>query len=182
VKEKRTSLYYLFEKAVKHRANRECIWSREGCYTWNQAYDRVNQYGHWFLAQGVRPRDLVAFYMQNSPDFIFAWLGLWSIGAAPAMINYNLSGKALLHCLKISGAKLMLIDYDQELRNRIDDVGTEIVNELGITPVVIGKDFKRELLAMTAERPEDTYRADVQGNWPICLFYTRYLFMTPLSP
>lgn len=92
VKKKRQSLYYFFEDSVKKRQNDDCIWSREGCYTWNQTYERVNQYAQWYLEQGVKPKDLVCFYMMNSPDFVFAWLGLWAIGAAPAMINYSKCG------------------------------------------------------------------------------------------
>jgi len=92
VKRKRQSLYYFFEDSVKKRQNDDCIWSREGCYTWNQTYARVNQYAQWYLEQGVQPKDLVCFYMMNSPDFVFAWLGLWAVGAAPAMINYSKCG------------------------------------------------------------------------------------------
>jgi acyl-CoA synthetase (AMP-forming)/AMP-acid ligase II len=125
------------------------------------------------LAQGVKPGDLVAFYLQNSPDFMFAWFGLLAIGAAPAMINYNLGGKALLHCLKISGAKLMLVDADPELQGRIDEVQAEIDSDIGIRCMSLGADLKREIFSLPALRPGEEYRRGLKGSDPMCLFYTR---------
>lgn len=40
--------------------------------------------------------DYVSFYLSNSPEFVFAWLGLWAIGAAPAS-EFFLSFHAVLH-------------------------------------------------------------------------------------
>lgn len=173
VREERQCLYYTLEEAVKRLGDQECIWSREGCYTWNETYERVNQFGHYFLSQGVKPRDLVAFYMQNSPDFIFAWLGLWSIGAAPAMINFHLNDKALIHCLGISKAKLLLIDDDPELLARIQDVSSTIENELGLIQLVLNPKMKANIYTGGSQRPDDRYRTVVQGDWPVGLFYTR---------
>ncbi len=172
-KENRICLYYLFEASAIRLGNEECIWSREGCYTWTQTYNKVNQYGQWFLQQGVKPGDLVAFYLMNSPDYMFAWLGLWSIGAAPAMINYNLAGKALLHCLKISGAKLLLVDEEPALRARIEDVGPRLEGELAIKFILVDSSVKAGISATGDERPSDAYREVVKGDWPMCLFYTR---------
>ncbi|RDW80094.1 acetyl-CoA synthetase-like protein [Coleophoma cylindrospora] len=172
VRTNRCSLYYFFEDAVKRQQNEDCIWSRSGCYTWNQAYDRTHRWAQWFLSRGVKPQDLVAFYLQNSPDFIFAWLGLWAIGAAPAMINYNLSGAALLHCLKISGAKVLLVDEEKELRDRIEEVRTTIEGELGMEAHVLDDQKMAEVLSNKPERPGDVFRERVKGNWPMVLLYT----------
>lgn len=171
--EKRICPYYLFEACVLRLGNEECIWSREGCYTWAQTYSKANQYGQWFLQQGVKPGDLVGFYLMNSPDFMFAWLGLWSIGAAPAMTNYNIAGKALLHCLKISGAKLLLVDEEPALRARIEDVGAQLEGELAIKVIVADSAAKAGISTMSAERPSDAYREVVKGDGHMCLFYTR---------
>jgi acyl-CoA synthetase (AMP-forming)/AMP-acid ligase II len=111
--------------------------------------------------------------MMNSPDFIIAWLGLWSIGAAPAMINYNLAGKALLHCLKISGAKLLLVDNESDLRARIDEESATLVGERGMTIFVLDAETKAQISASSLQRPDDALREQVKGTDPMCLFYTR---------
>ena len=133
----------------------------------------TNRYAQWFISQGVKPQDLVGFYLQNSPDFIFAWLGLWAIGAAPAMINYNLSGQALLHCLKLSGAKLLLVDADEALAARVSEQSDTLSSELGMSCATLDQDLKKTIYGLEPKRPEDVYREAVQGDWPMCLFYTR---------
>ena len=87
LKADRLSPYYLVEEVVRQKPDEEAIWSRAGCYTWKAFYDRVNQFGQWFLAQGVKQKDLIAIFMGNSPEFVMVWVALLSIGAAPAMIN-----------------------------------------------------------------------------------------------
>lgn len=173
VKNGRESLYYLFEENVRVRGDEDCIWSREGEYSWNEALKRVHQYAQWFLSQGVRPHSLVGFYLQNSPDFMLAWLGLWAIGAAPAMINWNLSGKALVHCVKMSGAVILLVDEDESVRARVYEQADVLQSELGMSCVTLDRELKATIYGLDAKRPENTYRDDVKGNWPMCLFYTR---------
>ncbi len=176
VKKNRISLYYFFEASVQRKPNEECIWSSEGCYTWTQAYERSHQYANWFLAMGVKPHDYVAFYLMNSPDFIFAWLGLWEIGAAPAMINYNLGGNALVHCLKVCDAKLLLVDEEPTLRQKIEEARSRIEGDLGMKISIHDRSTKNTIHGLKPDRLGDVYREEVRGDWPMVLFYTRYAF------
>lgn len=118
----------------------------------------------------------MAFYMQNSPEFIFAWLALWEIGAAPAMINYNLGGEALIHCLTIGKAKegpyIVLVDEDQALRARIEEVRETLEGGIGAEIVIMDDGTRDEISSFEAKRVPDEVRKDVQGNWPLALFYT----------
>lgn len=171
VQEKRISTYYFFEKHAQTLPNKECIWSRQGCYTYADTYYRVNQYAQWFLKHGgVKPGDLVAFFMANSPDFVFAWMGLLAIGAAPALINHNLTKQALLHCLGISGTKLVLADGAPQLLERLDAVREELAAN-GVRIVKL-TDVKSEINSIKGERPPDELREDVRPDSPWGLFYT----------
>lgn len=123
----------------------------------------------------MKPKDLVSFYLTNSPDFVFAWLGLWAIGAAPAMINYNLAGKALMHCLGVSGASLLLVDEDPALKARVEEVQEQIEGELKMRIIVMDKDVKNGIRSLNAERPSDSYRERVKGDDPMVIFYTRFV-------
>ena len=79
VSKKRASCFYFFEESLAKFPDHRAIWSREGSYTLEETYEKVCQYAAFFLEQDVRPGQLVAFYLQNQPEFIFAWLGLWAI-------------------------------------------------------------------------------------------------------
>ncbi len=170
VQAKRTSPYYLIEANARADPDYEAIWARTGCYTRKEVYDRANQYAQWFLGHGVRPGDLVAFYMINSPDFLTAWIGLLAIGAAPAMINFHLTSKALLHCLGISKARLIVVDGPADAHARIANVQAEL-DAQGYRVVDLAA-ARAAVYATDARRPGDELRAGVAGHWPLALFYT----------
>ncbi|KAI6271566.1 hypothetical protein MCOR34_011623 [Pyricularia oryzae] len=170
VKSKKLSAYYLFEDFVRQKPNAEAIWTREGSLTWQQLYDGTNRFAQWFLAQGVRPKDFVALFMGNSPEFIMVWLALTSIGAAPAMINHNLASKPLLHCLKISTAKLILVDVPPQTEKSISDI-QEDLNTEGFTVLRLD-DYRHHIAGLEPARPGEEYRKDIKPDWAAGLFYT----------
>ncbi len=69
---------------------------------------RANAYGHWALAQGLKRGDCVALFMENRPDFLACWLGLFKAGLSVALINTNQRGQALAHSVEIAGAKHLI--------------------------------------------------------------------------
>ena len=72
--------------------------------TYAQLDARANRYAHWAMAQGIGRGGSVALLMENRPDFICAWLGMFKVGAPVALINTNLTGQALAHSIAIAGA------------------------------------------------------------------------------
>ncbi|KAI3330264.1 AMP-binding enzyme [Ustulina deusta] len=170
IQEHRVSPYYFFEKYAQAQPREECIWWRGGSYTWSAAYSRANQYAHFFRAQGVEPNDLVSFFMINSPEFALAWMGLWAIGAAPALINHNLSQQALLHCLGIAGSQLLFADGPDELLERLDAV-EEALSASGVRIVKLTS-MRAEIQALPTTRPPDELRAAVTPSSAFGLFYT----------
>ncbi|KAF2963002.1 hypothetical protein GQX73_g10570 [Xylaria multiplex] len=170
IQEKRISPYYFFEKYAQAQPSEECIWWRGGSYTWNAAYSRANQYAHFFLSQGVKPNDLVSFFMTNSPNFPLAWMGLWAIGAAPALINHNLSQQALLHCLGIAESQLVFADGPDELLERLDAVEDNLLAS-GVRIVKLSS-VRGEIEALPTTRLPDEHRAAVTPNSAFGLFYT----------
>ena len=124
----RANLFYVLEDAALNKKTGERIWimyDGRG-WTYKQAYDNVLKYGQWLKTErGVQPGDIVAMDCMNSPMFVWLWFGLWSIGAKPAFINYNLTGRPLLHCVSVSTARLLLVD--EEVRGNVTQ---EIIDEL----------------------------------------------------
>ncbi|PSK33498.1 Fatty acid transporter protein [Elsinoe australis] len=172
-KANRTSLWYPFEQCVRRMpATEECIWSRMGTYNWQTIHANACRYAQFLLSKGCQPGQLVAFYLMNSPEFIFTYLATWAIGTAPALINYNLSGDALIHCLKLGGTKVIVVDEDAECRGRIEEIRDRLENELGMTIVILDKETKEYILTLEPKRPERKYREVVKPSWPMCLIYT----------
>jgi fatty-acyl-CoA synthase len=72
--------------------------------TWSHAElaARANRYARWALAQGIAKGDTVALVLGNCPDYLAIWVGLTRIGGLAALINTNLAGEALAHCLRVA--------------------------------------------------------------------------------
>jgi len=70
---------------------------------------RANAYAHWAIGQGIGRGQSVALLMENRPDFLCAWLGLFKCGAAVALINTNLTGEALAHSIAIAGPRHAIV-------------------------------------------------------------------------
>ena len=66
----------------------------DGAWSYAVLDARANAYAHWAMRQGVRHGDAVALLMENRPDFIAAWLGMFKAGASVALINTNLTGQS----------------------------------------------------------------------------------------
>ncbi len=61
----------------------------------------ANRYARWALANGVGKGDCVALLMPNCPDYVAIWSGISRVGGVVALVNTNLTGHALAHCLDI---------------------------------------------------------------------------------
>ena len=172
VEKNQLCLWYAFAPHVSKHPNELCIWSRTGTYTWQEVHDRAVQWAQFFLSKGVRPGDLVAMYLVNSVDFMVIWLGMLCIGCAPALLNYNLKGEALVHCLKISGAKVILVDDDEDVKTRFEATRENIETELGVDAVVVTPSFLEDLYTTKVDIPSDEYRTTVNPRSPACILYT----------
>jgi len=177
-KENKRSLWYFFEEQAAKWKNNRCIWYRTTpsepviTYSWIQTYENSCRWADFLLEQGVQPGELVGTYLQNSPEYMFNMLGCWAIGSAPAMINHHLTGDALIHCLKVAGSKILLVDGDPGCRNRIEEVRTRLESELGMRIVAIDEATRSSILSRKPIRAGNSYRNGVTDESPIFLFYT----------
>lgn len=124
------------------------------------------------MNNGVKPGELVGTYLINSPEFMFNLLGSWAIGTAPALINYNLGGDSLVHCLKVAESKVLIVDSDPECVERIEAQRERIENELGMRIIILDEATKATINAYEPTRPGNEFRENVHGEFPIFLFYT----------
>lgn len=171
------SLWYRFEESV-HRmpADEPAAWTREtGDIGYAQFYKLTLRYANWLKDDlGVRPGEFVAFYLMNSLEFLALYLATWAIGAAPSMINYNLSGQGLVHCLKMGSPRIIIVDEDEGCQARIQGISKEL-DSSGLRPVVLDRMLKGHVATFPADRPGDEWRAGVQDGDATILLFTRYV-------
>ena len=172
VKADKVSIWYIIEERCKQRWNERAIWTREGTHTFGEFYEQTIRYASWMLEQGIRPGDLVAMYLTNSADFMMIWFATLCIGAGPAFINWNLEGKALLHCLAVADSKLIIVDEDTGCQQRIEGSRQDIESK-GTMIVTLNGSLKQAISARPAVCPGEEYRKGVKGEFPFALIYTR---------
>lgn len=85
------------------------VLSDHGSFSYRQLAERIDRYAAWTLAQGINPGDTVALLMPNQPDYLAAWLGITKVGGVAALINTNLVGAALAHCLDVAQPKHIIV-------------------------------------------------------------------------
>lgn len=149
-----------------------CLWTRERTYIYREIQEQACQYAHFFLSNGVNKGDLVALYLQNRQEYMVAWLALWSIGCAPAAINYNLHGDALLHCLKISDAKILIVDEDYGCRSRVEESQDAITGDLGMEQMILDDTLKAHISTLPTTLPPKERAMHIEGQFPAILLYT----------
>ena len=148
------NFFLQLEAAAKHpKVSKKNFLLFEGkSYTYAQAYDIVLRYGNWFKTKyGIKVKDIVAMDFENSDQFIWIWYGLWSIGARPAFINYNLTGKPFVHSVKESGTRLCIIDH-HVVHRVTDDMKKELES---VEFVTLTPELEVEVLATPAVRVPD---------------------------
>lgn len=75
------------------------------CYTFAQLDELANRFAHWATAGlGLVKGDVVALLMENCAHFVAAWLGFAKVGVIASLLNTNVRGAQLVHCIRIRSA------------------------------------------------------------------------------
>ncbi|KAH8700831.1 putative long-chain fatty acid transporter [Talaromyces proteolyticus] len=176
----RLNFFYILEKhaLAPKSANRPFIVYNGQTWTYHEAYQTVLRYGQFFKQNlGVKPKEIVALDFMNSANYIFIWMGLCSIGAVPAFINYNLSGKPLTHCIKVSTARVLIAD--EEIRSHFSEEQLATISSAdfrdgkgGVEVVFFNREVETQVLQMPAIREEDSVRSFSKPSDMTLLIFT----------
>jgi len=169
-KKDQLSQFYMLEYyALGKQANTVFLIFEGRQWTYKETYDIVLKYGTWLKTKySIKPKEVVVMDFTNSEQFVFVWLGLWAIGAKPAFINYNLTGKALEHCVKVSTGRLALIDpqiqelVTQDVRDALPSVQFDIFSP----------ELEAEAMSTQAVREPDSSRTEEKTQNMAALIYT----------
>ena len=70
---------------------------------------RMNRYARWALVDGLGPGVTVCLLMPNRPEYLAIWLGVTQVGGIVALLNTNLAGQPLAHCIRIASARHIIV-------------------------------------------------------------------------
>jgi fatty-acyl-CoA synthase len=86
---------------------------------------RANQIARWAHAGQIRS---LALFMPNCTEYVAIWLGLTRAGVVVALINTNLVGDALAHCIRAARASHIIVA--PALRPALGDTDVRILETL----------------------------------------------------
>ncbi|CAI9716837.1 very long-chain acyl-CoA synthetase-like [Octopus vulgaris] len=119
------SLADVFQASVKANPDKVFLIFDQQQYTYSYADKISNKVANLLLSLGIQKGDVVAMVLTNSPQFAWIFLGLTKIGAIPSLLNYNLRSSGLVHNLKISHPKIVIIDSDIDIQNNMKEIQPE---------------------------------------------------------
>ncbi|CAL2040635.1 unnamed protein product [Caenorhabditis brenneri] len=133
-------IHELFLDIVRNNPNKPAMIDIEKgtTETFEEFNAHCNRYANYFQGLGYRSGDVVALYMENSVEFVAAWMGLAKIGVVTAWINSNLKREQLVHCITASKTKAIitsvtlqnvLMDAIEEKLFRVDGIDVYSMGE-----------------------------------------------------
>jgi fatty-acyl-CoA synthase len=96
------------ELAAQH-VDAPALLSERECLTYRQLAQRTNQYARWALDQGVAKGEVVGLLMSNRPEYLAIWLGITKVGGVVSLLNTNLAGQSLAHCIDVVSPKHFIV-------------------------------------------------------------------------
>ena len=135
------TLATVIEEVATHFGDAPALLSDREILTYNALVQRANQYARWALAQGLAKGDVVCLLMTNRPEYFAVWLGITSVGAAVSLLNTNLVGASLAHCVRIVEPKHVVVSAE------FLDTLTEVLPQLEAQPTIWTHDCEDSLHA-----------------------------------
>jgi fatty-acyl-CoA synthase len=99
----------VIEELAETRGDAPALLSAHECLTFCALDDRINRYARWALEQNLGKGEAVCLVMPNRPEYMAIWLGITKVGGVVSLINTNLRGSALAHCLDIVSPKHIIV-------------------------------------------------------------------------
>lgn len=99
----------LIEQWAERTPDAEAIRFEDHSWSYADLDAAGNRFANWTRGIGLQRGDVVAVLVENRPEYIACWLGLAKAGITGALLNTNLTGSALAHCLRVSGARHVVL-------------------------------------------------------------------------
>jgi len=100
------------QAAVEKWRDRPAMTFEGRTLTYGEIDAMANRFAHWGKGLNLRRGQVVALFMPNRLEYFAVWYGLSKIGVVTALINNQLSGLPLAHCLNIAGANHVIVDAE----------------------------------------------------------------------
>jgi malonyl-CoA/methylmalonyl-CoA synthetase len=102
------SILEAFLGHAEQTPGKPCLIFEGQTFTYANLYTAAQHFAQALVDWGLQPNDRVALFLENSPDFLIAYLGTWWAGGTVVLVNTAYRQVELRHILNDSGARLCL--------------------------------------------------------------------------
>jgi fatty-acyl-CoA synthase len=102
----------VIEQAAAQYGDAPALLSDRETLSYRSLAERANQYARWALGQGLAKGEVVCLLMTNRPEYLAIWLGITSVGVVVSLLNTNLSGSSLAHCMRTAAPRHIIISAE----------------------------------------------------------------------
>ena len=99
----------IVEDYAERTPDRVAILSEQETFSYCELASRINRYARWALEYGIGVGDTVCLLMPSRPEYLAAWLGITRVGGVVALINTQLVGASLAHCINVARAHHLIV-------------------------------------------------------------------------
>ncbi len=107
------SIAEAFLHNAKQTPEKTCIAFEEKTYTYAWLRKRAEAFAGALSAWGIEPGDRIALFLDNCPDFLAAYLGIWLAGGVVVLVNTQYRQVELRHILGDAGVRLCVTDRER---------------------------------------------------------------------
>lgn len=91
--------------------------------TYGHLQQRITQYRNFFYQQGIRPGAKVGLFSKNSPEFIYSYLAIASLGAVVVPLNFQLVPREIAYIIQNATIKILITMTKLELSTELTNYG-----------------------------------------------------------
>jgi citronellyl-CoA synthetase len=91
--------------------------------SWRELNEYANRYANALKRLGLGRGDVVSIMMENRVEFLTSLLAINKLGATAALLNTNLTGGPLAHCINITNSRMCL--FGEERLEAINEVRSD---------------------------------------------------------
>lgn len=145
---------------------------RQWTYDEFEAY--ANKVAGWAKAQGLVANDTVAIFVRNRLEYVALWFGLSKLGIIPALLNFQLSGAALAHCVNISDAKHLILDHEMsdQWAAAQENVKSDLIVWAAFGEITEYPTFDEALTDVVPNRPSKSERKGLKAGGQAIKMFT----------
>ena len=142
------------------------VFAGRDCVAYGQLQDEVGKYRSYFYAAGIRTGENVGLFSRNSPEFVYCYMAIVSLGAVVVPLNFQLTAREIAFIVKDAQMKVLVtmeqLAIDSELSQHHD----------GQTIVQLVIPALKQRLAQEPLPPAPAADSSLTVNSPCAVIYT----------